>query len=92
MLLQKEAVSLKESLSQNVVQTTPTSEEIPSPPDFIPQDFSAHLFPSTSQEFASSSNAVLKSTNSQVLDLNALVQAISSPQVVIPFLPDCYKC
>jgi len=43
--LQKEAVSLKESPSQNVTQPTPTSEEIPHPPDSIPQDFSAHLFP-----------------------------------------------
>jgi len=46
--LQKEAVAFKESPSQDVAQPNPTSEEIPHPSDSIHQDFSAHLFPSTS--------------------------------------------
>jgi len=54
-----------------------------SSPDPIAQDFSAHLFPSTSQAFVDSSNAVLKSTKTQLPDLNTVTQAASGPQVAI---------
>ena len=89
MLLQKEAVSLKESHPQNVVQTTSTSEEIPNPTDSSTQDLTSHtprdlmdsLLSSTSQEFT-----VLKSTKFQMLDLNTAIQATSSLQAAISLL------